>query len=131
MNVNTLKAVEELKKLIAEEEAVKEYLSARDAYVADKELITLANEYNVQRSVYETEEAKDEKDQLLLDSISARLDTLYEKITSSEVSKRFMDAEQGVNVLYNDIVNSLQSVVVPEHSHDHCSGNCASCGGCH
>ncbi len=131
MNVNTLKATEELKKLIAEEPAVKEYLSARDAYVADKELITLANEYNVQRSVYETEEAKDEKDELLLTSISARLDTLYEKITSSEVSKRFMKAEEDVNVLYNDIVNSLQSVVVPEHEHDHCSGNCASCGGCH
>ena len=55
MNVNTLKAVEELKKLLAEEGAVKEYLEARDAYVADKELITLANEYNVQRSVYVSE----------------------------------------------------------------------------
>ena len=131
MNVNTLKAVEELKKLLAEEGAVKEYLEARDAYVADKELITLANEYNVQRSVYETEFAKEDKDELLLTSISARLDTLYEQITSNEVSKRFMAAEEAVNVLYNDVVNNLQSIVVPEHDHEHCSGNCASCGGCH
>lgn len=130
MNTNTAKLINDLKEALVNEEAVKEYLAARDAYVADKTIVTLANEYNVQREVYENESAKAEKDTLLLTSIKSRLDTLEKQITEKETATRLFAAEDGINQLYNGIFQALQSVVVPEH-HDGCSGNCSSCGGCH
>ena len=129
MNDKTARLTEELRSALAEEEAVKNYLAAKEAYVADRDIVKLANEYNVQREIYETESAKEEKDVLLLDSVKARLDKLYEQIAASQTAKALFESEDTVNALYGNVVGRLQSLVVPEE-HRHCGGDCAGCHGC-
>ena len=129
MNDKIARLTEELRSALAEEPAVTNYLAAKDAYIADKEIVRLANEYNVQREIYETENAKEEADTLLLDSVKARLDKLYEQIAASQTAKALFESEDAVNALYGEIVNRLQSLVVPEEHH-HCGGDCAGCHGC-
>lgn len=129
MNDKIARLTEELRSALAEEAAVKNYLSAKEAYIADEEIVRLANEYNVQREIYETESSKEEADTLLLDSVKARLDKLYEQIAASQTAKALFESEDAVNALYGEIVNRLQSLVVPEE-HRHCGGDCAGCHGC-
>ena len=117
MNEQIKSLTEQLKAVLAESTEVKEYLAARDAYMTDSELITLVNEYNVQSQVYDTESAKPEP-----------------KITENAHAKAFAEKESAVAAIYNEIYDTLQSVVVPEHHHDHdhsCGGDCCSCSGCH
>ena len=129
MNDKIALLTEELRNALAEDPAVVGYLAAKEAYIADKEIVKLANEYNVQREIYETEDAKEEKDTLLLDSVRARLDAIYEQISASQTAKALFESEDAVNRLYGEIVNRLQSLVVPEE-HRHCDGDCAGCHGC-
>ncbi len=129
MNDKIAILTEELRNALAEDPVVTGYLAAKEAYIADKEIVKLANEYNVQREIYETEDAKQEKDTLLLDSVRARLDAIYEQISASQTAKALFESEDAVNRLYGEIVNRLQSLVVPEE-HRHCGGDCAGCHGC-
>ena len=129
MNDKIALLTEELRNALAEDPVVAGYLAAKEAYIADKEIVKLANEYNVQREIYETEDAKEEKDTLLLDSVRARLDAIYEQISASQTAKALFESEDAVNRLYGEIVNRLQSLVVPEE-HRHCGGDCAGCHGC-
>lgn len=129
MNDKIALLTEELRNALAEDPAVVGYLAAKEAYIADKDIVKLANEYNVQREIYETEDAKEEKDTLLLDSVRARLDAIYEQISASQTAKALFESEDAVNRLYGEIVNRLQSLVVPE-DHHHCSGDCSGCHGC-
>ena len=129
MNDKIALLTEELRNALAEDPAVTGYLAAKAAYIADKEVVKLANEYNVQREIYETESAKAEKDTLLLDSVKARLDAIYEQISASSTAKALFASEEQLNRLYGEIVNRLQSLVVPEE-HRHCGGDCAGCHGC-
>ena len=49
-------------------------------------------------------------------------------------AKAFAEKESAVAAIYNEIYDTLQSIVVPEHHHDHdhsCGGDCCSCSGCH
>ena len=125
MNEQIKSLTEQLKAVLAESTEVKEYLAARDAYMTDSELITLVNEYNVQSQVYDTESAKPEPDQLLLTSIRARVEEVYNKITENAHAKAFAEKESAVAAIYNEIYDTLQSIVVPEHHHDHdeCCGH--------
>lgn len=129
MNENIRKLVEQLKSTIAQDPVIVEYLEAKRAYINDKTLVNKANEYNVQRQILESESQKETKDEQLVESVKARLDKLYKEISESDTAHRLVDAEDGVNEFYNEIVAVLQSVVAPEHGD--CSGQCSSCGGCH
>jgi len=129
MNGKIALLTEELRNALAEDPAVTGYLAAKAAYIADKEVVKLANEYNVQREIYETESAKAEKDTLLLDSVKARLDAIYEQISASSTAKALFASEEQLNRLYGEVVGRLQSLVVPEEHH-HCGGDCAGCHGC-
>ncbi|MDD4125113.1 MAG: YlbF family regulator [Eubacteriales bacterium] len=129
MNENLQNLIEQLKSVIAEHPVIVEYLTAKQAYIDDKSLIAKANEYNVQRQILESESKKENKDEQLIESVKARLDTVYNEISGSHTARRLVEAEDDANEFYNDIIKQLQSVVSPEH--DDCSGNCSSCGGCH
>ena len=111
MNDKIARLTEELRSALAEEDAVKNYIAAKAAYIADEEIVRLANEYNVQREIYETESSKEEADTLLLDSVKARLDKLYEQIAASQTAKALFESEDAINALYGEIVSRLQSLV--------------------
>ncbi len=129
MTENLRILIEQVKLAIAEEPEIIEYLAAKRAYIGDKTLSVKANEYNVQSMIMESESKKAEKDEQLIESVKARLDALYQEISGSETARRLIEAEEGANEFYNEIVSELQSVIAPEGGG--CGGHCSSCEGCH
>ncbi len=130
MNEKLYSLLAELGEQLKESDEVKEYAAAREEYSADRGISEKVAEYNVQRMVYDQESSKDEKDTLLIEQIKARMDALYDEITSNPVMKRYIAAEDGVNRLFGEINHVLQGYVVPE-SEQGCGGDCGSCAGCH
>ena len=130
MNEKLYSLLAELGEQLKESDEVKEYAAAREEYSADRGISEKVAEYNVQRMVYGQESSKDEKDTLLIEQIKARMDALYDEITSNPVMKRYIAAEDGVNRLFGEINRVLQGYVVPE-SEQGCGGDCGSCAGCH
>ena len=129
MNEKLYSLLAELGEQLKESDEVKEYAAAREEYSADRGISEKVAEYNVQRMVYDQESSKDEKDTLLIEQIKARMDALYDEITSKPVMKRYIAAEDGVNRLFGEINRVLQGYVVPE-SEQGCGGDCGSCAGC-
>lgn len=129
MNEKLYSLLAELGEQLKESDEVKEYAAAREEYSADRSISEKVAEYNVQRMVYDQESSKDEKDTLLIEQIKARMDALYDEITSNSVMKRYIAAEDGVNRLFGEINRVLQGYVVPE-SEQGCGGDCGSCAGC-
>lgn len=129
MNEKLYSLLAELGEQLKESDEVKEYAAAREEYSADRGISEKVAEYNVQRMVYDQESSKDEKDTLLIEQIKARMDALYDEITSNSVMKRYIAAEDGVNRLFGEINRVLQGYVVPE-SEQGCGGDCGSCAGC-
>ena len=129
MNEKLYSLLAELGEQLKESDEVKEYAAAREEYSADRGISEKVAEYNVQRMVYDQESSKDEKDTLLIEQIKARMDALYDEITSNPVMKRYIAAEDGVNRLFGEITRVPQGYVVPE-SEQGCGGDCGSCAGC-
>lgn len=129
MNEKLYSLLAELGEQLKESDEVKEYAAAREEYSADRGISEKVAEYNVQRMVYDQKSSKDEKDTLLIEQIKARMDALYDEITSNPVMKRYIAAEDGVNRLFGEINRVLQGYVVPE-SEQGCGGDCGSCAGC-
>ena len=129
MNEKLYSLLAELGEQLKESDEVKEYAAAREEYSADRGISEKVAEYNVQRMVYDQESSKDEKDTLLIEQIKARMDALYDEITSNPVMKRYIAAEDGVNRLFGEINRVRQGYVVPE-SEQGCGGDCGSCAGC-
>ncbi len=103
---------------------------ARKAYDADERVAKLATEYEVQQRAMQNEAIKEDRDQALIDMISARIDALYEQIVGCETYKALEAAQNEVNDLMN-MVNSTITFNITGEEPSTCTHNCKSCGGCH
>lgn len=125
-------ALEQFLNALRDCEAVKNYQAAKDRYIADGELITLVNEYNMQGQMLRDEGAKPERDDVLIGQITEKLKETYDAIMRNENMVAFQQAEQAVSELISDVDRGIRSVVMPEDVEGGaCSGNCSTCGGCH
>lgn len=115
---------------LKEDETVKEYLAAREAYKNDVEITSAVSEYNVQRMLLEEQQLKEDADQNLIDSMTGRINTLFEKIMNAESMKALSAAEDKLNTLLTEVNNAIMSYVIPE-SGESCGGDCHHCHGCH
>ena len=132
MDEKMKQALEQFLNALRESEAVVNYQAAKDRYVADGELITLVNEYNMQGQMLRDEGAKPERDDELIGQITEKLKETYDAIMRNENMVAFQQAEQAVSELISDVDRGIRSVVMPEDVEGGaCSGNCSSCGGCH
>lgn len=117
-------------KALQNEPVVAEYTEARQAYTEDTDTTSAVNEYNVQRMLLDEQQLKEERDEVLIQSIQGRVNVLYEKIMAAESMKRLAVAENKLNELLNEINKALMSYIVPD-SGESCGGDCHSCHGCH
>lgn len=132
MDENMKQALEQFLNALRDSEAVKNYQAAKDRYIADGELITLVNEYNMQGQMLRDEGAKPERDDVLIGQITEKLKETYDAIMRNENMVAFQQAEQAVSELISDVDRGIRSVVMPEDVEGGaCSGNCSTCGGCH
>lgn len=131
MNETITKAASALCEALKSSDELKEYNSAKEAYDADKALSSLISEYNVQASLLEQEGKKpeNERDSALIESISARLRSIYDEISESTVLAKMRSAEEALSAVIGEINGMIQVCIEPESAN--CTHDCGSCGGCH
>ncbi len=134
MNENLKKNYDQLIEELKKDESVLAYIKAKEDYANNQILMNKVIEYNAQAQALETENAKADKDSLLVASITGRLKTLYDEIIGDPCMTALNETEKVVNELVTEFNYGLQMVIAPEtmHDHDHdCGGDCGHCGGCH
>ena len=103
---------------------------ARVAYENDERVAKLATEYEVQQKAIQHEAMKEERDQVLIDMIQARIDALYNEIVECESYKALEKAQNEVNDLMT-MVNSTITFQITGETAQGCTHDCSTCGGCH
>ncbi len=137
--MDVIEMARKLGEALKNSEEYKNYENAKAELKADVELGTKINEYKVQRSLYETESNKEEKDDMLLDALDSRCEVLYKEITSQPLMQKYNKAEEDFEMLVTAVnmtiasyigSNSYSSEGTEGEGHEGCSGSCAHCHGC-
>ena len=131
MTKEILEKAIELGKLIAESDEVKAANAAKEKYEKDEAIQAAIVEYNAHNKALAEEYKKAEKDEALMSSIKNRIGELYNEIINSAVYAEYMNAQEGVGTLMNKVNDEINFAVTGERPSEACSGNCASCCGCH
>ena len=122
----------EMKALIAQlGELIKadpRHLAIRDCieeYEHSEELNNLIAEYNMQQNALADAYGKnDEAAETLRTAVQARIDALYDQITTHPVYTAYLEAKQTFDALTSEVFGELQFVITGQRP---CSHNCASC----
>ncbi|MBE6552202.1 MAG: YlbF family regulator [Ruminococcaceae bacterium] len=133
---NILDVAKELGKLVSESEILVNYVNAKEAYDNDNELHNIIREYTVQQKALENLAADESSNETLEKCIRDRIQVLYDKANESETMKKFDEAEADLNDILASINNIIRESIFERYPElrpapSSCSGNCASCGGCH
>lgn len=129
MNKQILDAAKALGEMIKADEATLRYEKAGDAYKNSNELNTLITEYNVQRTALGEEYKKEERDQQLIDSINNRIAQIYKDITTHEIYTEYVEAQEAMNALVNDVNREITAAIYGEYPEENCTHDCSTCGG--
>lgn len=124
MNKEMLNACAELAKLISADERMKKLDDAKNEYEADSEIKKLMAEYNVQQIALAEEYKKAERDEEFIGIINKRIGELYNMISENAIMKKYMDAQEEVNALMEEVNSEIQFFITGERA---CSHNCANC----
>lgn len=129
---------------LAESPQYKAFCETRDKCKENALLKAKLDEFKVQKSVYDIENAKAEKNEKLLDAVNSRMEILYSEITQHPEMKAYTRAEDALNVLMSAINMTITSYISPEtltndtNSDDFdeeggegCTHDCSTCRGCH
>lgn len=124
MNKEMLKACAELARHIGEDDRMKKLDEAKAAYENDAEVKKLMAEYNVQQIALAEEYKKETKDDEFIGIINKRIGELYELISKNPTMTAYMEAQEEVNLLMNEVNSEIQFFLTGERP---CSHDCASC----
>lgn len=129
---------------LAECDEYKRFCQTRDKCRENKVLKAKLDEFKVQKSILDIENEKPdgEKDENLIDAISARVETLYSEITNDPEMKAYNKAEDDLNILMTAINMTITSYINPQDiatpsdaafdgEDGGCTHNCSTCKGCH
>ena len=117
-------ALKEDARLIALEEAKK-------AYEQDVKLQKSMMEYEVQQQALQREAGKAEHDLHFMETIQARIETLYQAIIENPTFAALNKAQEAVNSLMNEVNQTIMTRITGEQPTSGCTHNCSTCGGCH
>lgn len=96
-----------------------------EEYERSEELNNLIAEYNMQQNALADAYGKNgEADEALRTAVQARIDALYDQITTHPVYVAYVDAKQAFDALTTEVYGELQFVITGQRP---CSHNCASC----
>ncbi len=130
MNKEILKACAELARVIGEDDRIRKLDEAKAAYETDAEIKNLMAEYNVQQIALAEEYKKETHDQEFIAIINKRIGELYTIISENPVMRAYMEANDEVNALMNEVNSEIQFFLTGERACSHdcssCSSNCAS-----
>ena len=123
-----------LARTIQNDQLFLDYMEARKANDADTELQSqLSDFYSIQDQM-DSAITADEKDLLLIEGLSNKLDTLYQSIMNNPNMIRYTD----VKGQYDKLMRFINQIILtgmnggdPETvTEESCSGNCSGCSGC-
>ena len=117
-------AVEALAKLIREDMRYAAYTVAAKAYNEDDTIIRMITEFNVHQTALTEEYAKPEREEVLIQSIQKRVDTLYEAITTAPSYENFVRAKEENDALLKAVSDELDFRVTGKRP---CTHDCSSC----
>lgn len=120
---------------IQQEPAYKRFMLAKEKNDNDEALQKQIGDFNLLKMQLDEEHAKEEKNDAKILEINEKIVELYNTIVSGEAMTEFNEAYAEYKQLTDKISNIL---LMCENGEDPetcepsaCSGNCASCGGCH
>ena len=127
--------IAKLGELVKADERCTRIQSTISDYEHSEELTALIGEYNTQQNLLADAYNKPEGDQTASEefksAVQARIDALYDQITTPPVYTAYVAAKNEFDALTQEIYAELQFVITGERP---CSHDCSSCGGscgCH
>lgn len=127
--------IAKLGELVKADERCTRIQSTISDYEHSEELTALIGEYNTQQNILADAYNKPEGDQTASEefksAVQARIDALYDQITTHPVYTAYVAAKNEFDALTQEIYAELQFVITGERP---CSHDCSSCGGscgCH
>lgn len=127
--------IAKLGELVKADERCQKIQSTISDYEHSEELTALIGEYNTQQNLLADAYNKPEGDQTASEefksAVQARIDALYDQITTHPVYTAYVAAKNEFDALTQEIYAELQFVITGERP---CSHDCSSCGGscgCH
>ena len=123
--------IAKLGELVKADERCTRIQSTISDYEHSEELTALIGEYNTQQNLLADAYNKPEGDQTASEefksAVQARIDALYDQITTHPVYTAYVAAKNEFDALTQEIYAELQFVITGERP---CSHDCSSCG-CH
>lgn len=127
--------IAKLGELVKADERCMRIQSTISDYEHSEELTALIGEYNTQQNLLADAYNKPEEDRTASEefksAVQARIDALYDQITTHPVYTAYVAAKNEFDALTQEIYAELQFVITGERP---CSHDCSSCGGscgCH
>lgn len=127
--------IAKLGELVKADERCTRIQSTISDYEHSEELTALIGEYNTQQNLLADAYNKPEGDRTASEefksAVQARIDALYDQITTHPVYTAYVAAKNEFDALTQEIYAELQLVITGERP---CSHDCSSCGGscgCH
>ena len=127
--------IAKLGELVKADERCTRIQSTISDYEHSEELTALIGEYNTQQNLLADAYYKPEGDRTASEefksAVQARIDALYDQITTHPVYTAYVAAKNEFDALTQEIYAELQFVITGERP---CSHDCSSCGGscgCH
>lgn len=133
--MDLLEKAKEFGSLIQKDERYLNFKKATKASENNKELQDKIGQFNLKRLNINQETMKKDKDPEKIKQLDKQLSSLYQEIMSNELMKNYNKASEELNKLVRDICTIITKSSEGEDPQEidlsSCSGNCASCGGCH
>ncbi len=134
--MDVIQLTRELGKAIQADERYSNYVRARVANDNDTELQSLIDQFNKGRTLLNNEVSKASRDEEKIESLKNSVGELYSTIMKNEHMTAYNNAKSEMDDLLRQITTIISMSANGEdpetcdmnHS---CTGNCASCGGCH
>ena len=115
---------------IREDDRIKKLEEAKQAYENDETIRVLTTEYDVQQKALATAYGNADRDEAFINSINARIASIYEEVIKTDAYKNYEKAQNDVNDLMEQVNSAIQAAVSGIEP-DGCTHNCATCKGCH
>ncbi len=134
--MEVIELTRELGKAIQADERYSNYIRARVANDNDAELQSMIEEFNRGRTLLNNEVSKAQRDEEKIESLKNSVGELYSNIMANENMTAYNDAKSEMDNLLRQITTIISMSANGEDPETcdmnyGCSGNCASCGGCH
>ena len=117
---------QKLGKAIAQDGIVARLKETQAKYEANTELQQAILEYNTQRAALEEAYKTPERDDEVVEAITQRIQSLYNRIVEDADYAGFVAAKEEMDRLLSDVNSEIAFQVFGERP---CSHNCGSCGG--